>query len=430
MTTPGDAELPAWREQWIRGDWHALAARELDDAVARHPSRRRLALMVLAARHALGDRDGTRQAYTTALDWGCPRGTVLQTLTAGVHNTLARAAASASLPERARRHFALALDAIDGGASEQAAEARAGEQLRQIGLPCLGMPDLRVAPQTSAAGHGSAQDTELNAALAARIESGFQRQHKTLTSVRSRIETTLRHQVANAVRQIEAFGSLQRYLAGLKPIPTLHGWAISADFAMLLVEMLEERDYDLVIEFGSGTSTLLIATAVSRRAAQRRAAGRPAVRALTFEHQARYHEKTAHLLASHGLAETVHLELAPLCLCRLPDQRVFPFYDAQQRLAQAARDAADEAGPGAPPLRVLLLVDGPPADVAPRARYPALPLVLAHFPDARFDVVLDDYDREDDKAVAQAWMQELQAGGRLPEQTEIALEKGACVLRF
>jgi len=40
-------------------------------------------------------------------------------------------------------------------------------------------------------------------------------------------------------------------------------------------------------------------------------------------------------------------------------------------------------------LRVLVIVDGPPAATGPHARYPAGPLVLQHFAGAQIDFLME-----------------------------------------
>ena len=65
----------------------------------------------------------------------------------------------------------------------------------------------------------------------------------------------------NAVKQVEAYTSLQGYLATGELMPILHGWPISPDFALLLVQLLEQQSFDAIIEFGSG-STLVVARAL------------------------------------------------------------------------------------------------------------------------------------------------------------------------
>ena len=45
-----------------------------------------------------------------------------------------------------------------------------------------------------------------------------------------------------------------------------HGWPVSPDFALNQVRMIQSFKYDLIIEFGSGTSTLLSLRALEKSA--------------------------------------------------------------------------------------------------------------------------------------------------------------------
>jgi hypothetical protein len=75
-----------------------------------------------------------------------------------------------------------------------------------------------------------------------------------------------------------------------------------------------------------------------------------------------------------------------------------------------------------------VLVDGPPASTGPQARLPALAVVLPHLRGAELELLLDDYDRPDEKAIAVSWMETLKDAGLAPTLTERKLEKGACII--
>src|SRR5690606_18495393 len=71
--------------------------------------------------------------------------------------------------------------------------------------------------------------------------------------------------IENLGKQIESYIGLNFYFSlGYLP-PEMHGWSISPDFGMYLVREIIENDYDIVIECGSGSSTLLIAQSIARR---------------------------------------------------------------------------------------------------------------------------------------------------------------------
>ncbi len=75
-------------------------------------------------------------------------------------------------------------------------------------------------------------------------------------------------------RQLEAFIQLRNLIG---PIPgQLHGWPISADFALHMLHQLLAELPELVIEWGSGTSTFLLLQALAQAYPQaHRRADRP-----------------------------------------------------------------------------------------------------------------------------------------------------------
>ena len=99
-------------------------------------------------------------------------------------------------------------------------------------------------------------------------------QNRQVTRLQRHVEQSISKEVGNAVKQLEAHARLQRYLGEGQQVPELHGWPISADFGVLLLDTVERRDYDLILEFGSGASTVLMATAVQRLAPRRAERGR------------------------------------------------------------------------------------------------------------------------------------------------------------
>lgn len=232
--------------------------------------------------------------------------------------------------------------------------------------------------------------------------------------------SNLRREISNATKQLEAFLSVQSYFAGGPLLGNMHGWPISPDFALYLIELLECNDYDLVIEFGSGTSTVLVARALAKIAPQRH--GKPATVQVAFEHLDQFHSQTLARLQQAALAHAVQLVHAPLQPYAAANGNTYDYYACQSALAELAKRT--------PPvgLRVLMLVDGPPAATGKHARYPALPVVLAQYAGAQLDILLDDYIRDDEKEIAQLWLSDLQQAGYTPALLEKKLEKDACFI--
>lgn len=235
------------------------------------------------------------------------------------------------------------------------------------------------------------------------------------------IVSSTQRDIANAVTQIESFTSLQGYMASGELMPTLHGWPVSPDFALLLVQLLEQHSFDAIIEFGSGSSTLLIARTLAHLARKRPQQPRPVHVAL--EHLEKYYEGTADLLTGAGLRDEVTLVLAPLKPTVVVSGETFAYYGPGDVLTQLAERLGDVP-------RILAIVDGPPESIGPLARYPALEMLLGAFPSQQGSLLLDDYRRPGEQEIARRWEELLKAGGIEPETTEFPLEKMACLIRF
>jgi hypothetical protein len=228
--------------------------------------------------------------------------------------------------------------------------------------------------------------------------------------------------LANAVRQMEAFLGIQHYLQTGEGITGFHGWPISPDVGLLLLDKIRENGYALIIEFGSGTSTVLLAKALNTLVRTR---GEPAAwqshrlvhRIVSFEHDPRYLNDTARLLDTHAAADRVRLLHAPL-IDWLHGEQVFHFYDCAAELARL------DTTLGHAPARILVLVDGPPGRTCPLARYPAIPLLFQHLGRHHIDIVLDDANRTEEQAAIEAWRAHWQARSTRIEEHFPASEKG------
>jgi tetratricopeptide (TPR) repeat protein len=412
-----DALLAQCREQWQQGQWQQLAELQLSD-IEQHTHRDRLALMLASAHLALGQLTQARLCVEQARDWDCDPRLIARALLAGVHNTLGRAAALGGQLERAWQHFALAAAPAAGArARTLALQSRGHQQLRSLGLAL----DPSAAPALSAAlPQVLAAPLQALQQQAGVLQQGLAEQAGALQQLRQGLESKLQQGLEGALQQFEAYSNLQHYVQGGELMPAMHGWPVSPDFALLLVQALEEGEHDAVIEFGSGSSTQLIARVLRRRAGDR--VSRPH---LAFEHLPEFHARTAALLQRSGLRDQVELVLAPLTHFVTAAGDVQPYYDGLPALQDLAARLQ-----GLPAPRLLLVVDGPPADAAPLARYPALELVLRALQPASIDVLLDDYARADEGEVVRRWREWMRGHRYQNRLTEHRVEKGACTIHF
>ena len=201
--------------------------------------------------------------------------------------------------------------------------------------------------------------------------------------------------------QLEAMVGLNAVLRPKYPFPGTRGWAASPDLLREVVTHVLHHPVALAVEASSGTSTLMIAYAMERKGSGH---------VIALEHDALYAGRTRDLLQLHGLTHRATVVHAPLVEHRAGGSGLL-WYD----LSKAPMDAPID----------LLVVDGPPEEVGPMARYPAVPLLRDRFaPGAR--VILDDGDRPDERTIAERWKNE--CGATACEH--LPLEKGAWSLWF
>jgi predicted O-methyltransferase YrrM len=214
-----------------------------------------------------------------------------------------------------------------------------------------------------------------------RLESSIAATGKRLDEVRAEV-TAGRSDTAQTYAQIEALLDLRTMLQPRALMPPLRDWAASPDVLRWLAEHVVSRRPELVVECGSGASSLVLGYAV-----QKAGYGR----VIALEHDAHYAEVTARRVADHGLQDAVEVRHAPLMPWTGPDEREQNWYDLTA--------VKDLNGIG------LVFVDGPPAGTGPLARYPAMPVLLSHCAE-EVTFVLDDTIRPDEVEVSDRWMKE------------------------
>lgn len=378
--------------QWQTGDWHSLAKLQRD-TLQHHPDRAHLALLAAAGRLQMGKDAEAKPFIRLAQEWGASKHHIGQMLIAGVHNSIGRAAELGNQKQRAQRHFESA-----------AAISPALNMDTSMALSLLPLSkSIEILTQEL-----KKQNTELSEKIT--------QQNTDLLKLRKQLESTVKQEMLNATQQLEAFLNIQSFFTHGEHQPIMHGWPISPDFALYLIELLERNDYDLILEFGSGTSTVIIAKALARLNNGR---SRPAVIQVAFEHLEQYHAQTLANLQSAGMAEAVQLVLAPLQPYTAPNGKTYPYYTCHEKLVELAN------GKQAPNYKILVMVDGPPGSTGKHARYPALPAVLTHFKNNPIDWVLDDYFRDDEKEVGALWIKECELAGLKAKTETIKMEKDA-----
>ena len=168
------------------------------------------------------------------------------------------------------------------------------------------------------------------------------------------------------------------------------GWAASADFLLVLAKHALEQKPKVIVECGSGTSTLVLALSV-----QRNGCGH----VYSLEHDCEYADKTRERLAQAHLDGFATVIDAPL-------------EDGWYKQSAVPSIEID-----------MLVIDGPPQLAQGLARYPAGPMLLTKLKGVAF---LDDAARPPERECVARWTKEFK-----PKQViEFDCEKGCVALSY
>ena len=209
----------------------------------------------------------------------------------------------------------------------------------------------------------------------------------------------LKLQQRNDYRQVEALFRLHSCLTLPAPLPPMRNWAASPDFAALIVKTVCEKRPQLMVEFGSGVSTL-----VASHTLRKNGMGRM----ISIDHDSAYADATRAQVRRHGLDDIAQVIYAPLLPVEVEGES-YRYYDP----------SVLDALPGID----LLVIDGPPEHVGHHARYPALPLLRGKMNPGCI-VLLDDANRVEEQEITAKWLKRWAVAQRATCETE----KGAVEL--
>ena len=208
----------------------------------------------------------------------------------------------------------------------------------------------------------------------------------------------LRGEIQESLRQTQALLYLNTHLDTPHPLPALGGTALLPDSAALLVGLIKEQRPGLILELGSGVSTLVCAQTLKQLGAGQ---------IISVDHSEQFADLTRQSLRRHGLEAWSEVLYAPLEPVEI-DGRTWRWYATSQLETEQLID--------------LLIVDGPPKGVQHLARYPAAHLLFSRLaPDCR--IVMDDTNRRDEREIVRRWREELEGF----DVQEIPFGKGATI---
>ena len=223
--------------------------------------------------------------------------------------------------------------------------------------------------------------------------------HLMVTEVGSRLPALLVSQVDKAIRQIEDLVDLSLELKLTHSLPVTDEWAMRPDILRELTRYVRQARPALIVECGSGVSTVVLA-----RCAQLNKLGH----IYSLEHLPEYADRTTHELARHGLTTFASVLIAPLQPYEFDGER-WSWYT----LDDLPADGID-----------MLVIDGPPGETCPLARYPAGPLMFGRL-SPQAVVILDDTFRNEERQTLQRWAKEFPVF----QQEHKPTERGCVILR-
>lgn len=188
--------------------------------------------------------------------------------------------------------------------------------------------------------------------------------------------------------QLESLSWLQRRLSIKGQLPPLRGWATSPDVLLRLHAHIMATRPRVIVEFGSGASTLVIADALRQNGVGK---------LISIEHSDHYGAQTLGTLQAESLEGWVDLRIGDLEAWEgvhlNPEGAEKPSLWYPLSLLEGVENVD------------LLWVDGPPGATCLFSRYPALP-ALADKLSPKAEVWMDDTIRQEEKDTCERWAED------------------------
>jgi predicted O-methyltransferase YrrM len=183
-------------------------------------------------------------------------------------------------------------------------------------------------------------------------------------------------------REVEALTQLFQRIKPRAAMPSSGHWALRPTGLLHVVSLIEQHRPGVIVELGSGTSTIWMGYALEQAGGGR---------LVSLEHLPDFADQTRTLVDIHCLGKLVEVRDAPLRPIQV-GETTSPWYSLDALVDLPEID--------------LLLVDGPPGSAGTQARYPALPVLSDRLADGAI-VVLDDFSRADETTIVERWCAEI-----------------------
>ncbi len=180
------------------------------------------------------------------------------------------------------------------------------------------------------------------------------------------------------IQQAQSIQAIYTILKPELPLPSMAKWAGNPDFCQLIAKQILTSSPQVILELGSGASTIVAGLA------QRRTGGR----IISVDHDDKFLTETEFEIQSHKLTDLTRDLHCPLTEVTV-GTNTYLWYDLSLL--------------GEIPTIDLLIVDGPPGRTQKHSRYPALPLLYDKLAEDAV-VLLDDGNRKDEQEIVTLWL--------------------------
>ena len=208
---------------------------------------------------------------------------------------------------------------------------------------------------------------------------------RSLRALHQKINTRIAREIAvstkelktsmwQSYRQTEAMQQLLSLLKFSAPVPPTRSWAASPDLLLTLAQLVRKHNPKLVVELGSGVSTLVVAKAGAKKV-------------ISIDNSGEFADKTREVLKEHKV-RGVEIRVAQL----KAHISGVEWYDTAVIKDLKRID--------------LLIVDGPPGSKNPEARMPARAEFIAKL-SPKAIIVIDDVNREGERKLAESFAKAL-----------------------
>jgi predicted O-methyltransferase YrrM len=198
-----------------------------------------------------------------------------------------------------------------------------------------------------------------------------------------RLARKLAHTAA-AVDQLPSFfwstSTVHHSLSSEHPLPNWGHWAIPPDLLTIAMRIITDKQPKLVVEFGSGISTVIVASLLRNHGG----------RLVSVEHDAKYAKLQQHNIQCRELDTIVDLRIAPISNEKHPPFE-HPWYSSN------AIDDLENVD--------LVIVDGPPRSYGAEVRYPGIAKMLNKLSPGG-TIILDDAARPGEQNIKQSLLKQ------------------------